>query len=106
MHGVARAAITVTLSGTLIAVLDAKGEDAAAHAVERISRAASGSFKADRRYEEAGFAAAARRNRRCSGPANLGTPVPPLPIKKPRRGPVNMLNSPRGLARLAAPEAA
>jgi hypothetical protein len=45
------AAVSVTLAGTLVAVLGARGEDPAWHLIDRISRDA-GEFKVDRRYEE------------------------------------------------------
>jgi hypothetical protein len=46
------AAITITLTDTLIVELGIAGEHTSTYVIERISRAASGSFKADRRYEE------------------------------------------------------
>ena len=46
------AAITVTLTNTLILELGIKGEHTSTYVIERISRAASGSFEADDRYEE------------------------------------------------------
>ena len=46
------AAITITLTSTLIVELGIKGEHTSTYVIERISRAASGTFKADRRYEE------------------------------------------------------
>src|SRR5262249_28734798 len=45
------AAITVTLTGTLVAVLDARKEDAAAHALDRVARA-SGGIKGEHGYVE------------------------------------------------------
>ena len=46
------AAIAVTLTNTLILELGVKGEHTSTYVIERISRAASGSFEADDRYEE------------------------------------------------------
>ena len=46
------AAITVTLTNTLILELGIKGEHTSTYVIERISSAASGSFEADDRYEE------------------------------------------------------
>jgi hypothetical protein len=46
------AAVEVNLTGTLVATLSNRGEDAFAHAFERISRAAYGSVKVEHRYQE------------------------------------------------------
>ena len=46
------AAITITLTDTLIVELGITGEHTSTYVIERINRAASDSFKADRRYEE------------------------------------------------------
>jgi len=50
--GERNAAITVTLTHTLILELGIEGEHTSTYVIERISSAASGSFKAEHRYEE------------------------------------------------------
>jgi len=50
--GEREAAITITLTEMLILELGMKGERSSTYVIERISSAASGSFKAEHRYEE------------------------------------------------------